>query len=373
MNTRYAAVVLAGGLSTRMEQFKPLLPLGDTTVIDHVIDKFLRSGIDVILVTGYRHQEIETAVKHKKITVIYNPDYKHGMFTSVQTGVSRVGQEYHAFFIAPADIPLVRQSTIRRLTDAAEENPEKVIYPAFGGKRGHPPLIPWKLASDILVWRRDSNLKAFLEAQETSALEVPVADSLILHDMDTEEEYLRLIERFRRYEIPADEECREILTTICKVDPDRIRHSEKVAEAAVEICRAFTWRGFALDLALIYTSALLHDIAKGQRKHDIAGGKILREMGFGEVGDIVGVHSDLAGGNTNLSLEAKIVYIADKLIEDERQVTLEERYRTSRHRYGVTPEIEAAINERLKVAKSVKMELEKLIGHRLETVLSGYL
>ena len=40
MSTRYAAVILAGGLSTRMEQFKPLLPLGDKTVVDHIIGTF---------------------------------------------------------------------------------------------------------------------------------------------------------------------------------------------------------------------------------------------------------------------------------------------------------------------------------------------
>ena len=78
---------------------------------------------------------------------------------------------------------------------------------------------------------------------------------------------------------------------------------------------------------------MLHDIAKGQRKHDIAGGKILRELGFGKVGDIVAVHSDLAGGNTRLSLETKIVYLADKLVEGERLVSLEERYRSSRQRF----------------------------------------
>jgi putative nucleotidyltransferase with HDIG domain len=355
-----------------MEQFKPLLPLGDAAAAGHVIDTFSGAGADIILVTGYRHQELEAAVKPWKITLVYNPDYRHGMFTSVQAGVNRVGREYRAFFIAPVDIPLVRRSTIRRLINTTEENPEKVIYPTFGGKRGHPTLIPSKLAPVILGWPKDGSLKAVLESQETSALEAPVADSLILHDIDTREDYLRLLERFRRYEIPTDEECREILTTICKVDPDRIRHCEKVAEAAAEICRAFSWRGFTPDYALIYTAALLHDIAKGQRKHDIAGGKMLREMGFGEVGDIVAVHSDLAGGNTGLCLEAKIVYIVDKLFEGDKQVTLEERYRTSRHRYGVTPEIEAAIGGRLEVAKKVKFELEKMIGQSLEMVLSGF-
>jgi molybdenum cofactor cytidylyltransferase len=372
MNTSYTAVILAGGLSTRMQQFKPLLPLGDKAVVDHIIGTFLGAGADIILVTGYCHLEIENAVKQKQITLVYNPDYQHGMFTSVQAGISRVRPDCQSFFINPVDIPLVRQPTILRLMDAAAENPGKIIYPVFGGKRGHPVLVPSKLAPGILGWRKDGTLKAVLESQEHLALEVPVADGFILHDIDTREDYLRLIERCRRYQIPTDEECREILN-ICQVTPDRIKHCVKVAEAAAEICRAFCWRGLTPDFVLVYAAAMLHDIAKGQPKHDIEGGKILSEMGFGEAGDVVAVHSDLAGGNKNLSLEAKIVYITDKLFEGERQVSLEERYRSSRHRYGVTPEIEAAIQKRLKIAKEVKFELEKILGHPLEMIMSGYL
>jgi molybdenum cofactor cytidylyltransferase len=368
MNTGYTAVILAGGLSTRMQQFKPLLPLGDKAVVDHIIGTFLNAGADIILVTGYHHQELEAAVKQKEITLVYNPDFQHGMFTSVQAGVSRIRPDSQSLFINPVDIPLVRRSTILGLMDAAAEYPGKIIYPVFGGKRGHPVLVPSKLAPGILGWRKDSTLKAILESQEKMALDIPVADSFILCDIDTQEDHLRLIEHYRRYEIPTDEECREILN-ICRVTPDRINHCFKVAEAAAEICRAFGMHGFTPDIALVYAAAVLHDIAKGQRKHDIEGGKILREMGFGEVGDIVAVHSDLAGGNKNLSLEAKIIYITDKLFEGEKRVTLDNRYRSSRQRFGVTPEIEAAIAGRLKIAKEVKFDLEKMIGRTLEMVI----
>ena len=55
---RCAAVILAGGLSSRMEQFKPLLPLGKATVTDHVIATFKSANVDVFLVVGYRRDDI---------------------------------------------------------------------------------------------------------------------------------------------------------------------------------------------------------------------------------------------------------------------------------------------------------------------------
>ncbi len=369
MNTRYAAIILAGGLSTRMKQFKPLLSLGESTVVDHIINTYLSEGVDVVLVAGYKYDEIKAKIQKKNITVVYNPDYEKGMFTSIQAGIKQLRPEHQAFFINPVDIPLVRPATIKRLMAVATENPRKIIYPVFGEKRGHPPLIPSSFATAILKWRKQGGLKTVLDAQEKLALEVPVADNYTILDIDTPEDYIFLTERYRRYDIPTDEECNVILHDICKVTPEKIKHSQKVAEVAADIGRAFSLHGTCVDIELVYVAGMLHDIAKGEKKHDIAGGKILRELGFGKVGDIVAVHSNLANGDLSQPLEAKIVYLTDKFVGGEKLVSLEERY----HHPDFPPETQAIIAERLKVAQNIKIELEKLLGHRLEMVISGYI
>jgi molybdenum cofactor cytidylyltransferase len=371
VNTRYAAIILAGGLSTRMKQFKPLLPLGKTNISDHVIASFLTAGADVLLVAGYRYDEIKAGTKKRGVTVVYNPDYEQGMFSSIQAGVKHLKSVYQAFFINPVDIPLVRPATIKRLMDAAIENPGNIIYPVFGGKRGHPPLIPFGLAPAILGWGKGGGLKAVLDSQEKLALEIAVPDSNILFDIDTPEDYAALLKHYQRYEMPTDEECDVILNDICKVQPDRIKHDFKVAEVAVVIGWALNAANHKVDVELVRIAAKLHDIAKGQKKHDIAGGKILRRLGFGIVGDIVTVHSDLAGGDLSQSLEAKIVYLADKFVLGEKLVSLEERYSSANRRLGLTPEIVAAIAQRLKVAQQVKKEIERLLGRPLESVVFG--
>ena len=49
------AVLAAAGLSSRMGDFKPLLPFEDTTIAFHVTSMLKRLGADpVIVVTGYR-------------------------------------------------------------------------------------------------------------------------------------------------------------------------------------------------------------------------------------------------------------------------------------------------------------------------------
>jgi molybdenum cofactor cytidylyltransferase len=197
VKARYAAIVLAGGLSTRMKNFKPLLPLGDATVTDHVIDTFLNAGVDVFLVAGYRHDDIAAGIKKRDITIVYNPDYEKGMFSSIQAGIRRLPPVYRGFFILPVDIPLVRPETIKQMLNVAVKNPECIIYPVFEGKRGHPPLVPTALASAILRWGKGGGLKAVLKSHEKLAREVPVADSNILFDIDTPEDYKALLELFK--------------------------------------------------------------------------------------------------------------------------------------------------------------------------------
>jgi len=84
-----AALVLAAGYSSRMGDFKPLLPLGETSVLASTIKTFSVPGISQILaVVGHRAEDLRPMLKDLKVQVIYNPGYAKGMFSSVQAGVN---------------------------------------------------------------------------------------------------------------------------------------------------------------------------------------------------------------------------------------------------------------------------------------------
>jgi molybdenum cofactor cytidylyltransferase len=194
---RFAAVILAGGLSSRMKQLKPLLPLGDATVTDYAVSTFKSLGIDVFIVVGYRKEKITSGIKKQGLTIVNNPDFEKGMFSSIQAGVRELGNMFQAFFILPVDIPMVGATTIRQIMKAGNANPGKIIYPVFDGKRGHPPLVPSSLISEILSWEREGGLKSLLEKHANQAFEVAVKDSFILFDVDTPEDYKELLRRYR--------------------------------------------------------------------------------------------------------------------------------------------------------------------------------
>lgn len=192
----HAAIILAAGFSRRMEKFKPLLSVGGETFIDHLISTFLNNDVEVYAVVGYRGEELKAAIKGRNVGIVENPDYKLGMFISVQTGVRVLASGYEAFFVMPVDIPLVRPATIRILMATSKQHPGKIVYPVFRKKRGHPPLIPMSLAPTITGWKRDGNLREVLDSLEELSLEVSVPDSNILLDIDTADDYRALLECF---------------------------------------------------------------------------------------------------------------------------------------------------------------------------------
>ena len=195
---KIAALVLAAGLSSRMSEFKPLLKFGAKTVVERVIEVFWHAGVDdVRVVVGHRDHELIPILQQRNIRWIKNNRYQEGMLSSVKAGVASIEQDIDGFFVTPVDIPLVRTSTITGLVDTFQKSGKLIFYPNFMGRRGHPPLISTQYRDEILVWGKPGGLKGFLREKEALAIDVNVEDKCILLDMDTPEDYQRLLEIFK--------------------------------------------------------------------------------------------------------------------------------------------------------------------------------
>ncbi len=191
---RLAAVVLAAGLSRRMGRLKPLLPLGDRTVLETAASAFTGAGLEaLIVVTGHRADEVGRLVAQRGWLEAPNPEYQTGMYSSVRAGVAALPAGTEAFFLLPCDIPLVSVTTVSTLAAARQgAGDPAVCYPIFGGRRGHPPLISAALIPEILTGEPDGGLRALLASHKDRCLETKVEDEGILQDMDTPEAYERI-------------------------------------------------------------------------------------------------------------------------------------------------------------------------------------
>lgn len=189
-----AAIIVAGGYSSRMNAFKPLLPLGESTVIETAINNFLEAGIDnIVVVIGFNADKLKPVLDQKGIKWVYNENYDDGMYSSILAGVKSLTEHVEGFFLLPADIPIVKYQTIDSLSQSHKKY--DIVYPVYGSRRGHPPLISSRLFTEILSFDGNGGLKTLLRKYNDTAHHVEVQDEGILLDMDTQEDYLMIRER----------------------------------------------------------------------------------------------------------------------------------------------------------------------------------
>jgi molybdenum cofactor cytidylyltransferase len=366
-----AAVILAAGRSSRMGRHKALLPLGEKPVIGHSIDLFRKSGVKHIrVVIGHQREAVAALLKTANVTILENPNYSRGMFSSVQVGLTRLDSECEGVFVLPVDMALIRPWTIRALIRGFIKHPGHIFHPMFQKKRGHPPLIPrWKIP-EIIGWSSDGGLRACLEQSETMAKTVAVPDRNILLDMDTPGDYQETRRRWQRREIPSEQECDVIATEIYPVSESVRAHCRRVAQVADAMASALVLAGARVDTDLVHAAALLHDLAKGCRSHAQVAGAWLGEMGYARTGAVVAAHSDIVVAQGALISEAEIVFLADKCVDGDRLVTLEQRFQQALTRFGCSPEIGQKIRDRKDAAIRIRQRFQKRVGHSIQDILS---
>lgn len=194
-----AALILAAGSSFQMKEFKPLMKLGHITAVEHAVRCFNYAGInDIRIVLGYNALDVIETLKYYVVRFIFNKRFQEEMFTSVQEGIITLEPEVKAFFIMPADNPLVSVKTICTMLERfhAPDEPD-IVYPIFNGRRGHPPLISAKLKMDIHNTSSTEGLRGVLKNFESRAVEAEVDDEAILLDMNVYDDYLRLLKHLK--------------------------------------------------------------------------------------------------------------------------------------------------------------------------------
>jgi putative nucleotidyltransferase with HDIG domain len=356
VESRLVAIILAAGYSSRMAEFKPMLPLAGSTALERSIGVFRAAGVtDVIAVLGHRADELQPLAERAGARCVRNPHFEQGMFSSVAAGCRALSDRTDAAFVLPADIPLVRPNTIRQLAAAFAPRGTGIVYPVFEGRRGHPPLIARKILAEAAEDGAAGPLSNLLSRRESEAIDLPVADQAIHMDMNTGAEYDDLRALAARREVPTRAECEAILA-VCCVAPAIVRHSRLVADVAQRIAHALSQSGLSLNMELVLAGALLHDVAKGKPDHAGAGAAILRSMDFPQVAAVVASHTDLDfDGRLD---EFAIVYLADKLMTGERPVTIEERFEAAFSRFADDPAALEAAQMRLTTAKAVALAVE---------------
>lgn len=144
-------------------------------------------------------------------------------------------------------------------------------------------------------------------------------------------------------QIPSKEECYQLIFKMEMMD-HIVAHSLQVCRLALFLAENLENRGVSLNKELIRASALLHDITKTRsfktgERHDQTGRQLLSDLGYPEVGNIIGQHVYLNSyAVSDPPAEPEIVNYSDKRVLHDKIVSLKERMDYIMERYGKDPE-----------------------------------
>ncbi len=196
---RVFALLPAAGFSRRMGRPKLGLPLGERTILEHVVEVLRQGGIaDVLVVLGPHVAELGPLAERAGAAVLQLAEATPDMRATVEHGLrwleaTRQPTAADAWLLCPADHPLLDATVIRQIVTAWRETGASIVVPACAGQRGHPTLIAWRHVAGIRAHPSDQGLNTYLRAHQKETLQLEVNSPAVLCDLDTPEDYAKLL------------------------------------------------------------------------------------------------------------------------------------------------------------------------------------
>ncbi len=244
------AIILAGGLSTRMGCCKQLLPLCGKPLIGYVIETLLEAGLTHLIITVNSETQQPITEMMERLTqkqpvqssalkepaagngtfypfrcdIVFNPEPERGQGHSaslavqaacvchtetlaVQTALRsctecsapNISAAYtpSGFLFCTADQPFLQADSIRDLCTVFQNNPDRIVSAAFNGKHCSPVIFPAALAGELS--RLDGSIggRTVMNAHPDLILYSPLRSEMEAFDIDTPEDFKRAEKYFQ--------------------------------------------------------------------------------------------------------------------------------------------------------------------------------
>ena len=190
-------LITAAGLSSRMGDFKPLMPLCGRTVIENTVISLLGADVpQAVVVTGREAERIRRQLEALPVAFVHNSQYSTtDMYTSVCIGFRYILEQTDAdaVYLLPGDMPAVSRSVMLGTAAMLEENSFDIVFPSDGTRRLHPPIIARRCLPEFLRYSGEDGLRGALRLFEGRIGYYITHDEGCTIAIDTPEDYQRLL------------------------------------------------------------------------------------------------------------------------------------------------------------------------------------
>ena len=149
-----SCIVLASGMSKRMNQNKLLMLINNKMIFEYILDTIKNIDFDEIIVVT-RFKEIINYSKKLEYKVIINNNYTEGQASSIRLGIKEANEKNdYIFFVA--DQPKISKETILKIMEEYSGNKDEFIIPYFFNKKGNPVIFGNDYRKELLELEGDS-------------------------------------------------------------------------------------------------------------------------------------------------------------------------------------------------------------------------
>jgi CTP:molybdopterin cytidylyltransferase MocA len=176
---------------------KPLIERDGVPLVRRAVQALLGAGIgEIVVVVGYRADEVAWAVNDLPVRVAVNEAYPAGHVTSLRKGLLELPDSVAATLVVLADQPLLEVADVSAVIAAYEgRGSARAVVPRVQQRRGHPVALEASACSEILRGDAGYGAREWLDEHPD---EVSWFDSDNLHyveDLDYPEDLERIAQR----------------------------------------------------------------------------------------------------------------------------------------------------------------------------------
>ena len=151
------AIILAAGKGTRMNSTKPkvLQTLSDKTLLGHVLTQAQALCSKVFVVIGFGGNQVRHFFQHDSINWVEQAD-QLGTGHAVAQAMPYVDEDSISLVLY-GDVPLIRQSTLKKLTTQAQKNGVALLSVTLKNPAGYGRIIRQNNQIQAIVEQKDAN------------------------------------------------------------------------------------------------------------------------------------------------------------------------------------------------------------------------
>lgn len=191
-DNKTAVIVLAAGASTRLGRAKQNLLFQDKTLLERICNTAITCNCKpVVLVLGANTK----ITAPEGVTTVVNEQWQEGMASSIRCGVQyllTMAPAIEAVIITVCDQPYISHELLQDMMLQHKQTNLPVIASVYENSIGTPVLFHHSLFTELLALHGDKGAKQLVNKhkQQTGLVNFPLGNI----DVDTEEDYVRLIQ-----------------------------------------------------------------------------------------------------------------------------------------------------------------------------------